>query len=267
MTEKSASIAIFDSGFGGLTVFRALRELLPQENILYFGDTARLPYGNKRPETIVSYCKQAAQFLSTHEIKLLILACHTACAAALEELRATFPLPVIAILEQAVEQVARSSTQGKIAILGTQATLATGTFQKQITHHLPHAQLTTIACPLFVPLVEEGFISHALTQLAVKEYLSPLKENTIDTVLLGCTHYPLLTQIIAQELGPKITLIDPATACAEKAREVLSHTHLLNEQTTPPRTQFYVSDDPEKFRTIGSLFLQEPITTVDMAEL
>ncbi|MBY0529274.1 MAG: glutamate racemase [Rhabdochlamydiaceae bacterium] len=267
MTDPNASIAIFDSGLGGLTVFRALKELLPKENLLYFGDTARIPYGNKRPETILSYCKQAAQFLETHNIKILILACHTACAAALKELRADLNVPVIAILEQAIDQVSLISNQNKIAILGTQATLSTGAFQKQISERLPHAELTTIACPLFVPLVEEGFISHALTRLAIKEYLSPLKENKIDTVLLGCTHYPLLQQLIAQELGSDVTLMDPATACAKKVQEVLAETHLLNEQTSSPLIQFYVSDDPDKFRKIGSLILQEPIASVEIAQL
>lgn len=260
--NAAASIGIFDSGFGGLTVMRAIQHLLPYENILYFGDTARLPYGNKRADTIIRYSLEAASFLASQGIKALVIACHTACSAALDELRAHFPLPIIGIIEQGVEEILRLSTSGQIAILGTRATISSGVYQTQISTRLPSAELSPIACPLFVPLVEEGYVAHPLAELVAKEYLTPLKERPIDTVLLGCTHYPLLQKIISQELGPNVTLIDPAHSCAEKTRQLLTLEGLLSSQKEKPHYQFYVSDDPEKFRTLGKMFLDYPIEHV-----
>lgn len=259
---SSASIGIFDSGFGGLTVMRAIRTLLPYENIVYFGDTARLPYGSKSPETILRYSLENAEFLENLGVKVLVIACHTACSIALEHLRASLDIPIIGITEQGIEEIARTSKTGQIAILGTRATISSGVYQQNIQKKLPSANISPICCPLFVPLVEEGYINHPMTDMIVQEYLSPLKTLAIETVLLGCTHYPLLHAIIQKELGPNVSLIDPAATCAEKTKEILEEHHLLNNGDQSPSYQFYVSDDPDRFRHHGQTFLNYPIEHV-----
>lgn len=260
--NRSDSIGIFDSGFGGLTVMNAIRHALPHENIIYFGDTARLPYGNKSRETILRCVVECAHFLLSKKIKLLVIACHSACSYALDQLLLTFPLPVIGVIPPAVEQLKLLPRAQKIAILGTRATIASGVYQDQVKEQLPSAFVTAIPCPLFVPLVEEGYTHHPLTEMAVQEYLRPLREDRVDAALLGCTHYPLLSGMIQKELGERVALIDPALACANKVAEVLQEKDLLNPQTEPPRYEFYVSDDPTKFRQLGQQFLSYPIEDV-----
>ena len=276
------SIGIFDSGFGGLTVMRAIRELMPHENIIYFGDTARLPYGSKSAETILRYTLESATYLVAQGIKILVIACHTSCSAALEEVRKAIDIPIIGITELGVEEVLRRLPNGKIAVLGTRATITSGIFQKQITLggncKTPGSckindfesvcnsllELFPIACPLFVPLVEEGYVDHPMTTAIAQEYLRPFKNQKIDGALLGCTHYPLLQAIIQQELGPDVQLIDPAIACAEKTKSLLLEKNLLNLSTDLPHYQFVVSDDPEKFRLLGKTFLNYPIEHVHL---
>lgn len=260
---RAGSIGIFDSGFGGLTVMRAIRELMPHENIIYFGDTARLPYGSKSSETILRYSIENASFLATQGIKVLVIACNTSCSAALEQVRRSCgDIPVIGITEQGVEEVSRLMPEGKIGILGTRATITSGIFQHQILSRCPNVELTAISCPLFVPLVEEGYVEHPMSALVVQEYLRPLKNRGIKGVLLGCTHYPLLQSTIQHELGHDVLLINPAIACAEKTREVLAEKKLLNPSSEIPHYQFLVSDDPEKFRLLGKTFLNYPLEHV-----
>lgn len=259
---RYGSIGIFDSGFGGLTVMRAIRELMPFENIVYFGDTARLPYGSKSSETILRYSLENAAFLKSQNIKVLVVACNTSCSAALEQVRSSSDIPVIGITEQGVEEVTRLFNSGKVAILGTRATITSNVFQQQILLRCNTLELYSISCPLFVPLVEEGYVEHPMSALVVQEYLRPLKNRGINGMLLGCTHYPLLQSTIQQELGPEVLLIDPSIACAEKTRMVLAGKNLLNPSTCLPHYQFFVSDDPEKFRLLGKTFLNYPIEHV-----
>lgn len=260
--HRFGSIGIFDSGFGGLTVMRAIRALMPFENIIYFGDTARLPYGGKSSETILRYSLENASFLKTQGIKILVIACNTSCSAALDQVRSSSEIPVIGITEQGVQEVVRLFETGKVAILGTRATITSCVFQRQILSRCSTLELYPISCPLFVPLVEEGYVEHPMSSLIVQEYLRPLKNREIHGVLLGCTHYPLLQSIIQSELGPEILLIDPSIACAEKTRAVLAEKGLLNSSTDLPHYQFFVSDDPEKFRLLGKTFLNYPIEHV-----
>jgi glutamate racemase len=241
---------------------RAIRELMPFENIIYFGDTARLPYGSKSSETILRYSLENAAFLSKQGIKALVIACNTSCSAALDQVRNAADIPVIGITEQGVEEVSRHFTVGKVAILGTRATITSGVYQNQILARCSSVELYSISCPLFVPLVEEGYIEHPMSALIVQEYLRPLKNRDIRGVLLGCTHYPLLQSIIQHELGPEVILIDPSIACAEKTRAVLAEKNRLNPSTHLPHYQFFVSDDPEKFRLLGKAFLNYPIEHV-----
>jgi glutamate racemase len=253
------SIGIFDSGFGGLTVMRAIRTLLPHENIIYFGDTARVPYGTKSGETILRYSIENASLLIELGIKVLVVACHTACCYSLENLQNMFSIPVLGMIAPSVEKIIRTSSQGKIGILGTRATISSGTYQNHIAQKLPGAHIIAIPCPLFVPLVEEGFLDHPLTQMTIQEYLRPLKEKNVDTLLLGSTHFPLLAPYIQHELGPDVTLVDPGLTCAEALKDLLDEKNLLNLDTSLPHYQFIVSDDPEKFRLHGKSFLNYPI--------
>ncbi len=241
---------------------RALRQVLPHEDMIYFGDTARLPYGSKSAETIIRYSLENSSFLMGQGIKLLVVACNTVCAVALEQLQKTYQIPVIGVIQSGVEQVVKTSQTGSIAILGTRATIASGVYQQQIQQRMPHADLSAISCPLFVPLVEEGYGEHPLSELVIHEYLHPLRLKEVDTVLLGCTHYPLMQSMIQKSLGSQVALIDPAPACAEYVRLLLQESNLLNEQTGIPHYQFYVSDDPEKFRLLGKTFLNYPIEHV-----
>jgi glutamate racemase len=260
--NKTDCIGIFDSGLGGLTVMNAIRQVLPHENILYFGDTARIPYGTKSGETILRYSIENASFLISQGIKVLVVACHTACSVALEELQKMFSIPILGVIQPSIEKVVQTSPQGKIGILGTRATVSSGTYQQQLQTLMPSAEITAIACPLFVPLVEEGYADHSLTELAIQEHLRPLKAKQIDTLLLGCTHYPLLASYIRKELGPSVNLIDPGLNCAEALKELLAKQDLLNPSLSLPHYQFFVSDDPEKFRLLGKTFLNYPIEDI-----
>lgn len=265
MTQSDISqkkIGIFDSGLGGLTVMQAISTCLPHENIIYFGDTAHLPYGNKSIELITTYVLESIDFLLSQDIKLLIIACHTACAACLEVVQKIVNIPIVAILEQAIEEIVDTKPCESIVILGTRATVASGTYQKQLYNRLPDVSLSCIACPLFVPLIEEGYFDHPITQLAMAEYLSPLIGESIDAILLGCTHYPLIQSLIRQYIGNKIPLLDPASRCAQTTRQHLSKLDLLNQQTDPAEYQFFVSQDPERFSALSKRFFHHPIEKI-----
>jgi glutamate racemase len=262
--DPTASIGIFDSGFGGLTVMKAIRSLLPHENIIYFGDTARLPYGTKSRETIQRYSMENGSFLIEQGIKVLVVACHTACSFALEEMQQKFEIPVIGVTTPMIEQVAQISKRGKIAILGTRGTIASGAYQNAIQKILPHAEIAPLACQLLVHLVEEGYIDHPITAMATYEYLHSLKNKDIDTIILGCTHFPLLLKQIQQTVGPNVQVIDPAQFCALSLKKLLEEKQLTNTHTEPT-TQFFVSDDPEKFRLLGKTFLGQPLPEVALS--
>ena len=259
---RQASIGIFDSGFGGLTVMNAVQSLLPHEHIVYFGDTARLPYGNKSAETIVKYSLQNAQFLCTKGIKLLIIACHTVCTTAYEELQKQLPVPLIGVMNSSIKSLVQSANTGTCALLGTRRTIDSGVYQQMIQRALPKCEVTAISCPLFVPLVEEGYVDHPISEVIIQEYLKPLKHKTVDGILLGCTHYPLLQASIQKEVGTKTTLIDPAFCCAQEAKDFLESQQLFRTELTRPHHTFYVSDDPEKFRLLGKQFLRHPMEHV-----
>ncbi len=249
-----ASIGIFDSGFGGLTVMNAVKKLMPYENIIYFGDTANLPYGNKSAEAISGYCVKNTEFLLSLGIKLLIVACHTACASSYETIEKISSIPVVGVMQPSLDLVKRHTKTGKIALLGTRRTIQSCVYQNLITSSIPGAVITSIACPLFVPIVEEGYADHPIAELAVKEYLKPLQKDPVEALLLGCTHYPLLHKFISRELDSSTVLIDPATECAKQAEQILLEKNLLNNVEVSPEYTFYVSDDTEKFRLFGKNF-------------
>lgn len=257
-------IGMFDSGVGGLTVMRQIQRVLPNESIIYLGDTARLPYGNKSPEAIIRYSLENATFLMDQNIKLLVVACNTATAYALNQLKQICPIPVIGVIEPGAEKAVKSTRNGHIAVLGTKGTIQSGVYQKEIEERLPDAVITAIACPLFVPLAEELFLKHEATRLIIREYLKPLRHLQIDTLLLGCTHYPLLRELIAEELGSSITIVDSAATCAEKVHNCLQTLSLETiDDISSIKYHYFVSDDPLKFQTLGKNFLGMPMDNVE----
>lgn len=236
---------------------------LPGEHIVYFGDTARVPYGEKSRETILRYTIESAIFLLEQNIKLLVIACNTVCSTqAHERLQQLFNIPVIGVIAPGAEQAVKSTRNRRIAVLGTRATVRSGMYQKEIQKHLPDATVISIPCPLFVPLVEEHMISHSATRLIVKEYLAPLHEQDVDTILLGCTHYPLLRSLIQEEF-PHATVVDSAATCASKVEEILTTHQLHAEHAVMQPHRYFASDDPEKFRKLGREFLGMPLDKVE----
>ena len=249
--RESYSIGIFDSGVGGLTIKRQLMRHLPQESMIYFGDTARIPYGNKSCETIVRYSIENAFFLMEQNIKLLVVACNTASAFAIPKLRQIFNIPVIGVIEPGAEKAAQVTKNQRIAIIGTRGTIQSGAYQQELKRLLPQATILAYPCPLFVPLVEEGFLHHPAAELIIKEYLAPIKSQQVDTLLLGCTHYPFLETLIQQEMGPTVHLVDPAAACAEQVALLLQKQGMNAKSLAPPTYHYYVSDDPHKFQELS----------------
>jgi glutamate racemase len=257
-------IGMFDSGIGGLTVMSQLVRVLPLEHMVYFGDTARLPYGAKSPETIIRYSIENAIFLIRQKIKVLVVACNTASAHALEHLQQIFSIPVIGVIHPGAKSAVESSKTKRIAVLGTKGTINSQSYQKAILQFEPKAQVFPVACPLFVPFVEEGCLDHPAARLIVEDYLRSLKHCRIDTLLLGCTHYPLLKDLIRREIGEDIMIIDSAVSCAEAVAELLSEKSLCSGSKEKPVYRYYVSDDPQKFQLLGSSFLGRPIDDVSL---
>jgi glutamate racemase len=257
-------IGIFDSGIGGLTVMRSIIDLMPNEDIIYFGDTARLPYGGKSPDTIVRYSTENTIFLMEKNIKALVIACNTASSYAVDKLQRIFNIPVIGVIEPGITAATKITKNGRIGVLGTKATILSETYQKGIKKVMPEAEVFSAACPLLVHLVEELLINHDATQLIVKEYLKDLQLNQIDTLMLGCTHYPLLKQVIQKEIGDSVTLVDSATTCAYSLKEVLHKHNIAAKKKDTGKRSYFVSDDPKKFQTIGKEFLGLPIEKVEL---
>lgn len=263
ISTQHRAIGLFDSGIGGLTVMQQIMQKLPQESLIYFGDTARLPYGGKSQETVLRYSIENAIFLMDKGIKLLVVACNTASAFALERLRQIFNIPVIGVIEPGAEKAAAVTRHQRIAILGTKGTIQSGAYQTAIRQRLPDAALFPIACPLFVPLVEENFLHHPAAQLVVKEYLRCLQDQQIDTILLGCTHYPLLKTLIEEELGPDIAIVDSASTCAEKVAAILDD-YQIASSSSDVSYQYYVSDDPNKFSEQGHRLFGHQLPSVEL---
>jgi len=247
---RNSPIGIFDSGLGGLTVFKAVRRLMPSENLLYFGDTARVPYGTKSKEAVIAFSKEIAALLSARGVKLLIVACNTASSLALEAVRKASKAPVIGVIEPGARAAAAFTSNGRILVTGTTATMASGAYGRALRKMDAGMVIYEKACPLFVPLVEEGWCDKKVTELVAGEYLSALKNKNFDTVILGCTHYPLLKKVIARVLGGGVKIVDSAETTAAEARDVLESHGLLNSRGRG-RVHFISSDAPEKFRALA----------------
>lgn len=256
--QRDQAIGVFDSGIGGLTVVRQLIRLLPHEDVVYLGDTARTPYGTKSPETICRYALDNAAFLLEKGIKLLVVACNSVSAVALELLRQELPVPVVGVIEPGAKTAVRCTRNGKVGVIGTEATIASGAYTRALKHLAPNLEIYTRACPLFVPLAEEGWIDNEVAKAAARRYLASLKRSGIDTLVLGCTHYPLLTSVIAETVGPKVQLVDSAGTTAQEVRRLL-HQHKLVRNNGPGSMSFFVTDAPDRFIKVGTLFLGQPV--------
>ncbi len=247
---KDAPIGVFDSGIGGLTVFREIMRQMPNEKIIYFGDTARVPYGNKSKETVTRFSRQIARFLQTQNVKTIMVACNTASAYALEELEKEIDIPVIGVVKPGAKVAAETTKNGKIGVIATEATIGSKIYSQYIDALKPGVSISGKACPLFVPLVEEGLLQDPVTDEIARRYLAELIDIDIDTLILGCTHYPLIRSTIGKIMGDKVTLVNPAYETARELKEMLGSMDMLNERTPPLGSQqysFYVSDKADKF--------------------
>lgn len=256
-------IGVFDSGLGGLTIMRELIKALPNEDILYFGDTARLPYGAKSPETIVRYSMEIADYLIGMGVKMIVVACNTASSQALEELQNHYSLPVVGVIAPGAESAFMTTLNRKIGVLGTKGTIRSQSYQKAIGSLLPDAVVYPVECPLFVPLVEEDYQATPAAKLITQDYLASLSNAGVDTVLLGCTHYPMMRDVIEEVLGKGVAIVDSGGACAASVAALLKELGLEKGDVVVGEHRFCVSDDPEKFRTLGQAFLGQPIHSVE----
>mgnify|MGYP000487156064 FL=1 len=263
MTEhcdlNHAPIGVFDSGVGGLTVAREIMRQIPDERIVYFGDTARVPYGSKSPNTIIRYSRQIIRFLRTKNVKAIVVACNTASAFALETIKPELDIPIIGVVKPGAKVAAQTTQNGKIGVIGTEGTIRSEIYTKTIHRENKDAQVMGRACPLFVPLVEEGWIKDPVTVAVAERYLQPFKESDIDTLILGCTHYPLLRSTVREIMGEGVNLVNPAYETAVELRRLLSEQGIANDGKTKDgeeKYQFYVSDGAEKFKHFANSIIK-----------
>jgi len=251
--NRARAIGVFDSGIGGLTVLKALVEALPAEDFIYLGDTARLPYGTKSAEVIIRYSRENTEFLLAKGIKLLVVACNTASAVALGEIARDTIVPVTGVIEPGARAAAAASRSGKIGVIGTEATIASGAYTRALQHLRPGVEIYTRACPLLVPLVEEGWTDNTIAEQTVAYYLESLKTSGIDTLLLGCTHYPLLRDLFRRVLGPGVRIVDSASATAAVVGERLGELRLGRVRGMGTQS-FFVTETPDRFVRVGRRF-------------
>ncbi len=247
-------IGVFDSGIGGLTVLKALTDALPGEDFIYLGDTARLPYGTKSNEVIIRYSKENTEFLLAKGIKMLVVACNTSSAVALDAIASDTMVPVIGVIEPGARAAVKASRNGKIGVIGTEATIASGAYTRAIQRLGRRSEIYTRACPLLVPLAEEGWIDNEIAERTVEHYLESLKQSGIDTLLLGCTHYPLLRAMFAQVLGASVRIVDSATATAVEVGDRLRMLRLAKRGADGSQS-FFVTETPDRFVRVGRRFL------------
>ncbi|MDD3064894.1 MAG: glutamate racemase [Endomicrobiaceae bacterium] len=265
MNRKSA-IGIFDSGLGGLTVMSAVTKLLPKENIIYFGDTAHVPYGSKSNKVVTGFALAISKFLVKHDVKLIIVACNTASAFSLADLKKKIKVPVIGVITAGSAMAVKNTKNKRVAVIGTEGTIKSGAYLKEIKKQNKSVKVFSQACPLFVPLVEEGWFDAKITKDIIKEYLTEILKKKTDTIILGCTHYPLLKKSIQKVIGGNVEIIDSAIAIANEVKNLLHDKNIEND-AKQGRHVFYVSDCPEKFEKLGSIFFGKKIKNVKKVEL
>ena len=262
-------IGIFDSGVGGLTVLQAVRRLLPHENLIYLGDTARVPYGTKSRVTVERYAVEDAAFLIEKGVKLVVVACNTASAMSRERLRREFATQFLTVLGPGARAAARATHNGRIGVIATEATIESGAYEQGIREAAGErsVEIYSQACPLFVSLVEEGEVDSPIARLVAEKYLARLREQQIDTLVLGCTHYPLLKPVLAEVMGPTVTLVDSAEAVAVEVEHLLQEQSWLNPQSVRGAAEFYVTDAAQRFHRIAARFLGEPLAHLEAVEI
>lgn len=260
-------IGVFDSGVGGLTVLKALLEALPHERMVYLGDTARVPYGTKSAEVVTRYSQKNAEFLLARQIKLLVVACNTASAVALPHLAAHLPVPVVGVIEPGARAAAAATRSGRVGVIGTPGTIRSGAYQAALLAQRNDLQVHSLACPLFVPLAEEGWTHGEVPRLVARSYLGALREAEIDTLVLGCTHYPLLREAISEVLGPAVTLVDSAEATAQVVAARLAAEGLLASRGPAAEHDYFVTDTPERFHDVSARFLGRQISRAEQVDL
>ena len=265
--DRSAPIGVFDSGVGGLTVLRTLMARLPHEHTVYLGDTARVPYGTRSGEVVTRYALLSARHLARHRIKLLVVACNTVSAYSLPQLAQALPFPVVGVIGPGAQAAAARTRGGGIAVLGTPGTVASGAYQAALRALLPMAKVVARACPLFVPLAEEGWTDGEVPRLVAERYLRDLRHAGVDTAVLGCTHYPLLARTIAEVLGPGVAIVDSAEATADAVQALLAARGMLRPAEGPARHRTLCTDVPDRFRAVAERFLGRPVGEVELVDL
>ncbi len=267
MSNQSSSlpIGIFDSGIGGLTVMKEIIKQLPSENIIYFGDTARVPYGGRSPETVMRYSLENSEFLMSKGIKILVVACNTSSAISLGTLREKFPVPIIGVVEPGARAAVEKTRSGKVAVIGTETTINSRSYESAIKALDSSIEVTGYACPLFVPLIEEGWIDGDVVTLTAEKYLSSVKSDGADSLVLGCTHYPMIKHIINKIVS--IPLIDSAVETAKEVKRVLGRNNLLSEGSGDGVKDIYVTDSTDKFASIGEKFFGHEIDNITRISL
>jgi glutamate racemase len=253
--NKEKSIGVFDSGIGGLTVVKALMKKFPYESITYFGDTARVPYGSKSAEVVREFAVQDTKFLHDQGVKMVVVACNTVSAVALDVLKDQFSIPILGMILPGAHKAEKISKNRKIGVIGTIATIASQSYSKVLYDLDPTLEIISKACPLFVPLAEEGWVDHQATYIIAEEYLAEIRHQHIDTLILGCTHYPVLRKTIQRVIGKNVSLVDSGEAAAREVLDLLKDQSLLNDSGKMPQYKFFVSDVPQKFRLLGRIFL------------
>ncbi|HKX13071.1 MAG TPA: glutamate racemase [bacterium] len=260
-------IGIFDSGLGGLTVLREIEKALPSEDLIYVGDTARVPYGIKSAETVTRYSREICDFLVSRGVKAIVVACNTSSALALESIRPLYSIPLLGVIEPGAQAAAAATRRQSIGVIGTEGTVKSQSYPQAIRRRLPEAKVESRACPLFVPLVEEGWARHEITRQVAEVYLSPWKDQGLDTLILGCTHYPILKPLLQEVLGPEVSLVDSAQETAKALKLLLEEKGLLGAGPGPGSRRFFTTDAPQKMVELASRFLGHEIPSAELARL
>lgn len=261
--DNNRPIGVFDSGIGGLTVLKEIMNILPQENTIYLGDTARVPYGIRSPETVIKYSFENTKFLFTRDIKLLVIACNTASSISLDAIKDNIPIPVIGVIEPGAKAAVRATRKKRVGIIGTDATITSNAYTNVIKALDERIKVFGLPCPLFVPLVEEGWTDGNIATLVARRYLKDIKKRDIDILVLGCTHYPLLRTVISNVMGRNVRLIDSAVETSREIKKTLEAMTIMRKKKERPVRKFYVTDSPEKFLNIGERFLGKQIEHIE----
>jgi glutamate racemase len=267
VSRRDRPVGIFDSGIGGLTVAGEIVKRLPLESLVYFGDTARVPYGHRSTETVRRYSREATAFLLSRGVKAIVVACNTATVAALDDLRAELPVPVLGVVEAGARAAVATTRSGRVGVIGTANTIRSGAYDLAVRRRRDDARVYAQPCPLFVPIVEEGMEDAPATQLIAEQYLAPIRAMGVDALVLGCTHYPRLRPVIQGIVGERVTLVDSGEETARELEAILRDRDLLRTDPAPPRREFFASDSPARMQELGSRFMGELIGEVKLMDV